>query len=75
MIPHALHEYKAGYDLPEMVTNPINALWALGIRNKKNLDDVARLLRTNLKMQVRQGLDLINVKRFKECSGMEKFTR
>ena len=42
MIPHALHEYKAGYDLPEMVTNPINALWALGIRSKKNLLDVER---------------------------------
>ena len=35
------HEYKAGHDIPEMVTNPVNALWALGIgqapRNKRIL--------------------------------------
>ena len=49
MIPHAMHEYKAGYDLPEMATNPINALWALGIgkapgTDKYYQDRAARLL-------------------------------
>ena len=70
MIPHALHEYKAGYDLPEMVTNPINALWALGIRSPKNMEDVKRYY-DNLKKGER-GLNLTTLKGLKSVKGWKE---
>ena len=73
MIPHALHEYKAGYDLPEMVTNPVNALWALGIRGKKDLRLVEEYYK-NLKAGQR-GLDLTTLKGLKSVEGWKRLPK
>jgi len=71
MIPHALHEYKAGYDLPEMVTNPINALWALGIRGEKDLKLVKEYY-DDMKKVGRRGLDMTTLKGLKSVQGWKE---
>ena len=74
MIPHALHEYKAGYDLPEMATNPINALWALGIRSKGEADDVFNYYK-RMKDAGRQGLNLSTLKGLKSVKGWKSLPK
>ena len=36
-VPFVMHEWKQGLDVGDIALNPVNALWALGIRNKKFL--------------------------------------
>ena len=38
MIPEKMYQWKSGMEAGEMVTDPFNALWALGIRNQKSLE-------------------------------------
>ena len=35
MIPEKMHQWKTGMEAGEMITDPFNAIWALGIRNLK----------------------------------------
>ena len=38
MIPEKMYQYKQGMEVPEMATDPLNALWALGLgRTKENM--------------------------------------
>jgi len=37
MIPEKMWQYKQGMEAGEMITDPLNALWALGIENKASL--------------------------------------
>ncbi len=74
MIPHALYEYKAGHDIPEMVTNPINALWALGIRGEKDLKLVKDYY-DDMKKVGRRGLDMTTLKGLKSVKGWKSLPR
>ena len=37
MIPEKMWQYKQGMEAGEMITDPLNALWALGIENERSL--------------------------------------
>ena len=40
MIPEKMWQYKQGMEAGEMATDPLNALWALGIRGPKSIAEV-----------------------------------
>jgi hypothetical protein len=41
MIPEKMHQWKTGMEAGEMITDPFNAIWALGIDSKESLARVA----------------------------------
>ena len=41
MIPEKMHQWKQGMEAGEMITDPFNALWALGIESKADLAKAA----------------------------------
>ena len=42
MIPEKMHQWKQGMEAGEMITDPFNAIWALGIDSEKSLERVAQ---------------------------------
>ena len=66
-VPHVMHEAKIGKDVGEIALNPLNALWALGIRNADNVKEAEKYYK-NLKKGQR-GLDMTTLKSLKNVQG------
>jgi len=67
-VPHVMHEAKIGKDVGEIALNPLNALWALGIRSPGQMKDVKAYYDTML-AKGRRGLDMTTLKSLKNVQG------
>ena len=65
MIPHKLHEWKRGDEPMELITDPWNALWAVGIRSPGQLKEVETYYR-NAK---NAGLNMNTLKNLRSVKG------
>ena len=68
MIPHKLHEWKRGDEPAELVTDPWNALWAVGIRSPKQLKEVETYYRN----AQNAGLNMNTLKNLKSVKGWKE---
>ena len=68
MIPEKMHQWKTGMEGPEMATDPVNALWALGIRGPKSMK-AAEAYYANMLKQGQRGLDMTTLKSLKSVQG------
>ena len=68
MIPEKMHQWKTGMEAGEMITDPVNALWALGIRGPESLK-AAEAYYANMLKQGQRGLDMTTLKSLKNVQG------
>ena len=69
MIPEKMHQWKSGMEAGEMVTDPLNALWALGIENQRSLDAAADWYKNLPKDQRTRLMSMQNLKDLKTTQG------
>ena len=51
-----MHQWKTGMEAGEMITDPFNAIWALGIRSKGEMKAVKAYYANTLKQDAKEDL-------------------
>ena len=69
MIPEKMWQYKEGMEAGEMITDPLNALWALGIENKASLAAAEKWYRNLPEGQRTRLMSMQNLKDLKTTQG------